>query len=167
MFAVVLASIGAVATSFAAGLRINLTGSIPPGVYQITHSPVVCGAIVLMCLPEPVAAFAKARGFIPRGSCTDGSAPIGKTVAAVAGDTIDVISSGIAVNGRALPNSRPLVRDSDNRPLPSLARGRYVAGTGTVWLVSSYSTRSFDSRYFGAVPVDHIIARIRPILQLP
>lgn len=162
---VAISSMGTVVAAYAAGIRINLTSSMPPGLYQITHSPVVRGAIVLVCLPDSVSAFARARRFVPNGSCTDRSAPIGKTVAAIGGDTVDVASTGITVNGRALANSRPLLHDSQNRPLPTLPHGRYIVGAAELWLVSSYSGRSFDSRYFGAVPVDRVIARVRRIVS--
>ncbi|MGH7616121.1 MAG: S26 family signal peptidase [Gemmatimonadaceae bacterium] len=120
--------------------------------------------MVMVCLPSLASAFARSRGFIPPGSCHDGSAPIGKTVAAVAGDTVDVTPVGIAVNGGLLPNSRALTIDSEHRPLRAFPFGRFLVGNTQVWLVSSYSARSFDSRYFGPVPLNSIITGIRPLL---
>ena len=57
----------------------------------------------------------------------------------------------MAVNGRLLPNTAPLVTDTAGRPLSHWPFGRYVVAPGTVWVASSYSSRSFDSRYFGPV----------------
>ncbi|MGH7615765.1 MAG: conjugative transfer signal peptidase TraF [Gemmatimonadaceae bacterium] len=156
-------ALGATIVSYIVGLRLNLTGSIPPGVYVVTQEPIARRTIVMACLPSMASAFARSRGFVPSGYCHDGSAPIGKTVAAIAGDTVDVTPVGIAVNGRLLPNSRALTVDSEDRPLRAFPFGRFLVGSDQVWLVSSYSSRSFDSRYFGPVPIDGIITSIRPV----
>jgi len=65
------------------------------------------------------------------------------------------------VNGAPVANSQPLVLDRAGRPLPQLARGRYVVGAGDAWLVSSYSCSSFDSRYFGAVEMVRVRSAVR------
>ena len=153
----------AVGTAYCVGLRVNLSGSIPTGVYRLESGSVTRGSIVLACLPPKTAAFARARGYVPRGACGDGSAPVGKTVAAVAGDTVTVRPDAITVNGRVIPNSRALARDSDNRVLRAYPVGEYVVAPTDIWLISSFSGGSFDSRYFGPVPVGRVLARIRRI----
>ena len=50
-----------------AGLRLNLTGSLPIGLYRVSRAAPVREAIVLACLPPAVAAFARTRGYLPRG----------------------------------------------------------------------------------------------------
>jgi conjugative transfer signal peptidase TraF len=146
--------------SHLAGLRLNLTGSLPVGLYRaVAAGPNRGGApaprrgvIVLACLPRRVAAFAKARGYVSGGgACPGGTLPVGKPVAARPGDTVTVTPAGLLVDGVAVANSRALAADRKGRPLPQLALGRYVVGPGEVWLVSSYSRWSLDSRYFGAV----------------
>ncbi len=145
-----------------AGLRLNLTGSLPVGLYLATGAPPARGALVLVCLPRAVAAFARARGYVPRGGpCPGGLAPIGKRVVAVAGDTVDMTTNGLLVNGVPIPSSTALVKDRKGRPLPHVPMGRYVVRPGTVWIVSSYSPFSFDSRYFGAVERADVHASIR------
>src|SRR5688500_8031342 len=109
---------------------------------------------------------ARVLGYICTGSYADGSAPIGKRVAARHGDTVDVTAAGIAVNGRPIPNTRTLRTDSDGRSLPHLTHGRYLVSTDEVWLLSTHSTRSFDSRYFGPVRSDLIVNRVRPVFVL-
>ena len=145
------------------GLRVNLSGSMPLGVYRLESGSVTRGSIVLACLPPAPAAFARARGYVPRGVCGDGSAPVGKTVVAIGGDTITVRSDAIIVNGRAVPNSRALDRDSHNRVLRAYPVGEYLVAPTDIWLISSFSSGSFDSRYFGPVPVSLILARARRI----
>ena len=147
-----------------AGVRLNLTGSLPVGLYVISPSLPVRGALVLACLPAKVAVFAKARGYVPPGvQCPRGVSAVGKPVVAIAGDTVTVTPTGILVNGAAVLNTRALASDRKGRRLPQLANGRYVAEPGTVWIVSSYSRFSFDSRYFGPIEVRQIRAALRPL----
>src|SRR6266581_8127695 len=115
------------AIGWVAGLRLNLTGSLPAGLYVTSRSAPVRGALVLACLPAKVAAFAHARGYVPRGGeCPNGVAPIGKPVAAIAGDTIAVTPAGVFVNGAAVPNSRALATDRKGRPLARVRVTRCV-----------------------------------------
>jgi type IV secretory pathway protease TraF len=55
---------------------------------------------------------------------------------------------------------------SENWALQPFADGRYIVGSGEIWLVSSYSPRSFDSRYFGPVKVGRVVATVRPVLHV-
>jgi conjugative transfer signal peptidase TraF len=147
-----------------AGLRLNVTGSLPVGVYLVSHGSPGRGATVLVCLPPGVAVFARARGYVSSGGwCPGGVLPVGKPIGAIAGDTVTVTLAGLLVNGTPVPNSRPLAADRHGRPLPRLASGPYVVRPGAVWVVSSYSRFSFDSRYFGAVATGQIRASVRPL----
>jgi conjugative transfer signal peptidase TraF len=147
-----------------AGLRLNLTGSLPVGLYVTAPSLPVRGALVLVCLPAKVAAFARERGYVPPGEeCSNGIAPIGKPVAAIAGDTVAVTPGGLVVNGVAVPNSRALATDRKGRPLASVRVARWVVQSGTIWIVSSYSRFSFDSRYFGPIEVRQVRATLHPL----
>ena len=132
------------------------------GLYLAARGAPARGRLVLVCLPRQVAAFARARGYVPRaGTCPGGVVPIGKRVVAIAGDTVTVAPSGLRVNGVLVPNSQALAADRKGRPLPQLAAGRYIVRRGTLWLLSSYSPFSFDSRYFGAVESADVRANIR------
>ena len=147
---------------WAAGVRLNLTESIPAGLYQESApAPRALrrGAIVLACLPSEVAKFARARGYLPRGNCPGGTMPVGKIVVATAGDTVTICDSGIRINGALLARSLPMLRDRSGRPLPRLARRRYIVAGGTIWL-GSRSDAGFDSRYFGAVPTSSAMATL-------
>ena len=155
-------SVALLAAGRLAGLRLNLTGSLPVGLYVAAGAAPVRGALVLVCLPPEVAAFARARGYVPRGgACPAGVVPLGKSVLAVAGDTVTVTRTVLLVNGAPIPNSQALPTDRRGRPLPKLPAGRYFVRPGTVWIVSSYSRFSFDSRYFGALETAQVRARIR------
>lgn len=146
-----------------AGLRLNLTSSIPRGLYHVVDQPPRRESIVLVCLPSAAANLARSRGYIRDGACDDGSSPIGKRIIAMVGDTIQLVDAGVIVNGRVLSNSAPLPRDSKGRPLPRLRVSRRVVLPNEVWLLSSHP-RGYDSRYYGAVPAARIVARIEPLL---
>ena len=146
------------------GLRVNLTGSIPVGMYHVVGDATELhrGDVVLACLPARVAALAHARGYIPGGGhCEGGTAPIGKLVMALPGDTVMVGPAGLAVNGATVQWSRPLDHDRAGRPLPHLSIGRSLVDARSIWLIGS-SSYSFDSRYFGPIPRSNVLARVRP-----
>lgn len=151
-------------SSWLMGLRFNLTGSMPVGLYRTTPAPVQRNAIVLVCLPPPWAEFARARSYVPNGPCDGGDAPLGKRVVAVWGDTVVKARRGLTVNGSFIANSEPLASDSRGRALPQLPDGPYAVRYRELWVVSSHSSRSFDSRYFGPVADSRIIRVIQPLL---
>ncbi len=150
-----------------AGVRVNLSPSMPRGVYHarpVAHGVSFRrGTIVLVCLPRRIAAVGRARGYLPPGDCPDGSAPIGKPVFAVAGDTVTVTSTGLMRAGAVEPHSRALALDATGRLLAGTPRGRYRVAMDELWLVSSYSDRSWDSRYYGPVTVGAVIGVLAPL----
>jgi conjugative transfer signal peptidase TraF len=146
----------------AGGIRVNASSSLPIGLYIKTSARKA--NLVEFCPPEPFASFSKGRGYRPGGSCPDAAAPLMKPVVAAEGDTVEVSARGVAVNGRLLPNSAPRTADSQNRPLRHWPFGKYRVAAGTVWVVSSFNQRSFDSRYFGPIPRVCIRSRLRPLL---
>ena len=146
------------------GLRLNLSGSMPVGVYLIVRETPVRGSIVLACLRMDVAQLAMARGYVPRGgSCPGGSMPIGKPILAVPGDTIVVTAAGFLLNGVAVPNSKALSVDRNGLPLPRQPTGQRPVAQGELWLVSDFSPHSFDSRYFGPVASEGVRAHVRAL----
>ena len=152
----------------ATGVRVNLTSSIPVGIYRAVRGEPVRGSLVIACLPESVIELAQLRQYVPRGgACRGGLVPIGKPVVAVEGDTVTLSTSGALVNGQKIVNTKPLRFDRQDRALPALPLGRYIVSPGEVWLLSSHSPFSFDSRYFGPVPTSHIKARLEVVVAMP
>ncbi len=147
------------------GIRLNTSPSLPFGLYRVTDDSTA--PLVEFCPAEPVASFANARGYRQTGSCPDGGTPLMKPTVARAGDVVEVTAAGVRVNGNLLPNSVPRARDTGGRPLTSWPAGKYTVRPGTVWLISDYHARSFDSRYFGPVSVTLIKDHLRPLLVLP
>jgi conjugative transfer signal peptidase TraF len=120
------------------------------------------GVYVLAC-PPAAAVFreALARGYLSRGYCPSGLSPLLKRVAGGGGDRITVSVAGVSVNGVLLANSKLLAADGRGQALPRAAGGRLAPDA--VWLYSGVH-RSFDSRYFGPLPVSAIEGVVRPIL---
>lgn len=144
------------------GIRLNTTASLPIGFYIKSSSPNT--NLVVFC-PTGVAALASlTRGYRGAGACPDGGEPLLKPVVAKPGDLVKVSQEGIAINFRRLPNSGPRTRDSFGRGLTPWPYGAYTVAAGTVWVVSTYSSKSFDSRYFGPIEISSIRAHLAPLL---
>lgn len=146
-------------------LRINTTPSMPLGLWGVV-SPAYAlprGTAVLACLPGQAAIFASVRGYIAHGDCPGDVEVVLKRIVAVAGDVVTVSEGGLAVNGVALPGTAPRKHDTAGRDMPAVPAGTYAVEPGTVWLSTS-QTRSYDSRYFGAVPLVSVHGRAFPII---
>ena len=150
--------------SYAAGVRVNTTKSIPVGLYWITQEPVEKGAYVTFC-PPPVGVFddAKERGYIGAGFCPGGYGLMMKRVLAAKDDQVAVTAEGVTVNGQLLPFSVPLASDKAGRELPRYQSDRYTLGNAELLLMSDVSGTSFDGRYYGPINRNQIEAVIRPI----
>ena len=146
-------------------VRLNISSSAPLGLYRIVDQPVARGVLVVACMPPAAARLARERGYVAGGACPGSTQPVLKRIGAVPGDLVDLEPDGIAVNGARLPDSAPALSDSRGRPLPHAPWGRAAVAPGEVWLIGIETTRSWDSRYFGPVPLDHIHA-VRPVLTL-
>lgn len=156
------------AAGYVAGYRINTTASMPVGLWRMIPTPAkpARGTIVIACMDAPLTTLALERGYVDPGPCPGGTELLLKPIAAVAGDAVEIGDTGIAVNGKPMPHTAPLARDVAGRELPALSRGEYQVLPNEVWLLSSYSPLSFDSRYFGGVPVSNIRGIARPVWVL-
>ncbi|MGH9344886.1 MAG: conjugative transfer signal peptidase TraF, partial [Terriglobia bacterium] len=146
----------------AAGIRLNTSASLPIGLYKTTSD--TTARLIAFCPPGLAASLSESRGYRGRGNCPDGAEPLLKPIVAASGDLVEVSPQGIAVNGRLLPNSAPRAFDTKHRPLPHWPFGNYRVAGGTVWVVSSYNPRSFDSRYFGPIQISSTRCRLQPLL---
>ena len=73
---------------------------------------------------------------------------------------------GIRINGRLIANSKSLVQRPAGRTLPSAGANDVIVAKGEVWVISSYNPLSFDSRYFGPVPISKIEGLARPLFVM-
>lgn len=152
---------------YLAGFRINISESMPLGIWRVEQVrwPLKRGDIVWFCpLENNTFKLAIKRLYIPQGVCPNGASYLLKPVAAITGDIVVVTSSGISVNGTMIQYSKPYTYDSLHRLLPQSKRGTFRVSRGTVWLISSYNQKSFDSRYFGPVQENVIQQLAYPVL---
>lgn len=158
--------LGSLAAAQLCGLRVNTTPSMPIGIWRVA-SPAAAlrrGEVVTVCLPDGDAArLAAERGYVPAGSCPDGREPLIKPVAAVAGDLVLVTRAGVSVNGIDVDGTAPLDRDTAGRPLQAFPAGTHKVQPGHVWLLAGLVRNSFDSRYYGPVPVGSVQSVAYPV----
>ncbi len=133
-------------------LALNLSESLPLGLYVYIPRSVRVGGLVTLCLPERAGRLAQERGYIGRGSCPGKAAPILKRVMAMEGAKIAVGEDGVWVDGQRLPASAYHRFDTAGRPMPEVQGGKLMVKPDEAWVMGSHPD-SFDSRYFGPVPV--------------
>ena len=157
---VLAAATAAVGLAHSVGLRLNLTPSLPRGVYLLRSGVPVKGDLVAACLPHEAASLGRERGYLGPGHCPAGAAPVLKFAATIAGDVV-AVGADIKVNGKHLQPAPPL-EDRAGRPLEIFPAGHYELAAGELWLYSP-STRSWDSRFFGPVQAENVLGVVRPI----
>jgi conjugative transfer signal peptidase TraF len=159
----VLAPAAIIGAAGALGIRVNLTNSVPIGLYVISNTPEA--RLVEFCPPEPFGTLSRERGYRERSrfGCPDGASPLLKPVVATTGDVVDVSPGGIEVNGKLIPHTAALHTDSVGRPMTAWPIGTYDVRRGSIWVASSFNTHSFDSRYFGPVPAASVLHHLRPL----
>jgi type IV secretion system protein VirD4 len=123
---------------------------MPRGIYLLLRPPgPPRPRLALFCLPPELARRGRARGYLGFGTCPGGAAALLKPVVAAAGDRVAVDAKGVTVDGRLLPRSAPLARDSAGRPLEVRWAGPLTLSPGTFLAVSTFTGRSWDGRYWG------------------
>jgi conjugative transfer signal peptidase TraF len=134
---------------FGAGLRFNPTPSLPKGVYRLAPGAPEENDLVSFCLEGKYADLALERGYLEPGSCPSGLRPLLKRLAGLPGDLVD-------------PSAFPIrLVDSHGRSMsPALVPGVIPPGMA---LVLADHLGSFDSRYFGFVPLGSL-QRVEPVL---
>nr|WP_246726417.1 conjugative transfer signal peptidase TraF [Rhizobium leguminosarum] len=145
------------------GIRLNLTPSEPLGIWRIEplSRDLLVGDLVFIC-PPPTPQFeeARQRGYLRRGLCAGGFAPLIKTVAALPGQRV-AIGDTVEIDGAVLDAS--LIRESDGQGRPIIPYSGGIVPPGHVFLHSS-SVSSYDSRYFGPIPISGLLGRANPML---
>jgi conjugative transfer signal peptidase TraF len=137
-------------------LVINLTASIPMGLYVRSTAPPQTGDFVLVRLPMHVRQLAALRGYLPFNRL------LLKIVAAGPGDVVCRLGSRVWARGHS--GVWALRTDARGRPLPQWRGCRRLRAT-ELFVLGSHSD-SFDSRYFGFVHRQAVLSAVRPILTI-
>jgi conjugative transfer signal peptidase TraF len=141
----------------ASGLKlvINLTDSIPHGIYKVFQSPnsITVGTLILFDLPRKIRKKLGSRPWLKD------SVPFLKPVGAVAGQEVCIRDDVILIDAYKVGTLTP--NDYEGLPLPQ-TRGCYILHSGQV-LPLSTSKHSFDGRYFGAIETEKITGMAIPL----
>jgi len=132
---------------------INTSPSIPLGIYKVIDPALNPSKIILFHPPESLKNFN--RPWLPPRLI------IMKPIVAAKGDLCCVADNTIKINGKYYGKVQKF--DSGNFPLPSLNFCRPLK-SDEVWVGSNRIENSFDSRYFGPIPEDKIIATVAPFI---
>ena len=147
------------------GFIVNLTPSMPMGIWRLKKAAAqdlkLQGSVVAFCPPDTLV-FQKAqeKGILHAGSCKGSYMPLLKEVAGVPGDIIDY-SNGFIINGQRIPNSS--IQHFDLIEGQNPISQHFIVPNGFVWLMSSYSALSYDSRYFGIISQKQIVGSADPM----
>jgi conjugative transfer signal peptidase TraF len=131
-------------------VRLNLSPSLPVGLYRLTAVPAEVTRGTLVVLPVPTRVLHVWSSWIP----------LLKPVAGVPGDVVCAQEGRVAVNGS---DYGPIYLESHDRPLPYLETGCRPVPAGMVFLASQ-APKSLDGRYFGMIPVERLTATATPLL---
>lgn len=156
------------AAGAAAGLRLNVTESLPVGLYRASEfdpETAAYGELVTFC-PRRGALTAVAPYLLAGDDCVGENehaqyAELAKAVAGLPGDTVTVSARGVRVNRVPLPHSAPLAYSRSGAPVAA-ALGPHVLGPSEYWMHSGRVRYSLDSRYYG--PVTDVRRRLESVL---
>ena len=142
------------------GFRVNITESYPEGVYRLVSKDWKKRDLVEVCLPDPIKNIAVDRGYLRKEGRCGGYPPVIKKVAGIEGDYVE-ISQIVSINGMALENTIVKTTDDQGRELAKAESG--AVEKDHVWLISTFSDISYDSRYFGAISEEYVIGKLEPL----
>ncbi|MBI9112360.1 S26 family signal peptidase [Maridesulfovibrio ferrireducens] len=138
----------------ACGFRLSLYDSIPRGIYKISSETPKKGDAVLVSL-------CRCNDYYPLHDRAYTQGNFVRYFAAHAGDNISISNEGISINSKLWANSKINKKDSHNREMFSLLHSGTIPKGKALLLAKDYES-SFDSRFFGLVPI-HILQKFIPI----
>lgn len=158
----VIALLAVLHAAVLSGLRLNLSPSVPLGVYWIDASiaPTV-GDYVALCPPrDALFEAALQHGYLAPGACRTGYGELIKVLAATEGSSVATREDGVWIDGELWPLSTPFSRDAQGRVIPQRPTPRVeVLGDQSIWVMSERAASGFDARYFGALDRDALVAK--------
>ncbi len=134
------------------GLAINLTESLPRGLYVEDTNQINYNEIIKFCLPEEISEKVNAQLYIPDGFCENGSSGLLKLVLGMEGDSISIENDIIHVKRQDKNFSIALHKKEyskkGNKLLSFLEEG--IIPKGKLFVYTPHKD-SFDSRYYGLI----------------
>ncbi|MDL2226469.1 conjugative transfer signal peptidase TraF [Deltaproteobacteria bacterium OttesenSCG-928-M10] len=150
---------------WAIGVRVNLTPSVPRGLYLVSYDAPAKGDLVGFCLDKnnPFSELAQERSYLGPGSCPSGLRPLVKKLSGLPGDRVELEPDGIVLNGQLLAGTEKQGTDRVGRMIPNTLLKPGLIPPDQALVLSSDHPGSFDGRHFGLVPFDSL-TKIRPLL---
>jgi len=146
------------------GLAVTGSWSLPEGLYRVSalaaDEPLEHGSIVTLCAPTVLVQNARALGFMHDGPCPGGGEMLMKKIIAFPDDRVRLAADGIRVNGMLVANTRRNPKAPAG--LVAIEYGSYRVPPGFAWFAGT-SVDSWDSRYYGAIPLDSLRGVAQPI----
>ncbi len=141
-----------------AGFRVNVTASLPLGLYRLTNEVPQRGSIAFFCLESPeFRRLAREREYVGPGGCPGGIRALGKEVYGLPGDLVGIEADGsISINNQVIAGSAAKTLDSKGRPMPASALSAGLIPPGQALMLSLHHQGSFDGRYFGLIDLTNI-----------
>jgi conjugative transfer signal peptidase TraF len=130
-------------------LRLNVSPSVPLGLYRLHRVPDHLDRGMLVVVPVPTSVQAWQSRWLP----------LLKPIAGLPGEVMCIDDEGLWINGHWYG---PMLMEAAGRPLPRL-RGCSTVQRDEV-VVASDAYHSLDARYFGPVPISSLSAMATPLL---
>lgn len=143
---------------------INFSDSIPYGVYVKSNTAIKTGDYVALCLDETNQKIGLDRKYLHKGNICDGSKPLMKEVIALPNENVTLTKDYIQVNNQPRIELPVLAHDYQKRILTAYPSGKYQ--NNCYWLIGNNNKKySWDSRYWGCIPSNQILYKIKPIIS--
>ncbi|MCP3876123.1 MAG: conjugative transfer signal peptidase TraF [Desulfobacteraceae bacterium] len=149
---------------YKAGYRINVTSSLPIGIWKIdkSFSKIEKGDYVWFTPTKEIADFGIKRNYLEENkNCLNNSNPLLKIVYGLPGDSYSFYKDAIKINNEPIENAKRRKLDSKGRPMPIISNG--IIKEDHLFVMTMH-THSYDSRYYGTIPVQNIEGTAQPVL---
>ncbi|HEQ3589567.1 conjugative transfer signal peptidase TraF [Vibrio harveyi] len=151
-------------TLYLNGYRYYSNRHVIAGIYRLItkENTYRYGDWVFFCPPDNLSMeLALQRDYVATGVCPGGFAPVVQQIVATPGDYIS-LKGIVRVNGNELPQALVLDKDEHNNALPHLSP-LILHQNQFFTLDSVQMTNCFDSRYYGPVTSENILASVHLI----
>jgi len=141
------------------GFRINITSSMPIGLYLLCEAKDLKNDdLVAVKLPPEQLSLGLERGYIKTKDTI-----LVKQLIALPGDKVLYKDKQITVNGIFVYKCSATAKDGQGRNMNPLKEGIYTLGDNEYWVLGK-NDDSWDSRYFGLIERKTLINRVKLIL---
>lgn len=152
-YIVIIAGIGLVLIALRGTIAINISESLPVGIYLQKGSEDVKRGDIVLFYSTRINQDAAERGYIRKGS------KLGKRVVAIEGDHLQTGKKTI-IKGQVI-STKIQLKDSQNRPMEIFEYQGKVP-PGHIFVIGD-TPGSYDSRYYGFVQKSDIQKKLKPI----